>query len=120
MLIVTEVSRKKRWVNIRDQFKKFLNRRKTKSGHAADSNVKKYKYEEVFQFLMPHIHERSTISGIEQPSENDSDMVNSQVTASAEGRVKKSMQVTGMLISTNPKPHERRGRSYYLKRLQVL
>ena len=57
MLIVTDVSCKRRWVNIRDQFKKSLNRRKTKSGQAADSNAKKYKYEEVLQFLMPHIHE---------------------------------------------------------------
>jgi len=32
MLIFTDVLRKRRWVNIRDQFKKYLNRRKTKSG----------------------------------------------------------------------------------------
>jgi hypothetical protein len=70
--------------NIRDQFKKSLNRRKTKSGQAADSNIKKYKYEEVLQFLMPHIHERSTISSTEQPPENDSDTVNSQVVTSAD------------------------------------
>jgi len=50
----------------------------------ADLNVKKYKYEEVLQFLHPHVHERSTISSIEQPSENDSDMVNSQVMVSAD------------------------------------
>jgi len=62
MLIFTDVSCKRRWVNIRDQFKKSLNRRKTKSGHAADWNVKKYKYEDFLQFLMPHINERSTIS----------------------------------------------------------
>jgi len=79
MLIFTDVSCNRRWTNIRDQFKKSLNRRKTKSGQAANSNVKKYKYEEVLQFLMPHIHERSTNSSIEQPSENDSDMLNSQV-----------------------------------------
>jgi hypothetical protein len=84
MLIVTDVSCKRLWVNIRDQFKKSLNRRKTKSGQAADSNVKKYKYKEVLKFLMPHIHEQSTISSIEQPSENDSDMVNSQVMASGD------------------------------------
>jgi hypothetical protein len=83
MLIVTAVSCKRR-INIRDQFKKSLNRRKTKSGQAAESNIKKYKYEEVLQFLMPHIHERSTISSIEQPPENGSDTVNSQVMASAD------------------------------------
>jgi hypothetical protein len=83
-LIVTDVSFKRRWVNVRDQFNKSLNRRKTKSGQAADSNVKRYKYEEVLQFVMPHIHERSTISSIEQPTENDSDVVNSQAMASAD------------------------------------
>jgi hypothetical protein len=57
MLVVTDVSCKRRWVNIRDQFKKSLSRWKTKSGQAADMNVKKYKYKEVLQFLMPHIHE---------------------------------------------------------------
>jgi hypothetical protein len=81
MLIVTDVSCKRRWINIQHQFKKSLNRLKTKSGQAAELNIKKYKYEEVLQFLMPHIHERSTISSIEQPPENDSVTVNSQVMA---------------------------------------
>jgi hypothetical protein len=40
---------------------------------------------------MPHIHERSTISSIEQPSENDSDMVNSQVTASADDETREEI-----------------------------
>jgi len=57
--------------------------RKTESGQAADWSVKKYKYGEVLQFLMPRIDERSTISSIEQPSENYSEMVNSQVMTSA-------------------------------------
>lgn len=92
--IVTDVSCKRRWVNIRDQFKKSLNRRKTKSGQAADSNVKKYKYEEVLQFLTPHIHERSTISSIQQPSENDSDMVTSQVTASADDETREEISAS--------------------------
>jgi hypothetical protein len=110
-LIVTDASYKRRWVNIRHKFKKSLNRRKTKSGQAADSNAKRYKYEEVLQFLMPHIHERSTISSIEQPSENDSDMANSRIMASTDDeRREKSVQVTGMLIS-NPKTHEEEDRS---------
>jgi len=94
MIIVTDVSCKRRWVHIREQFKKSLNRRKTKSGQAADSNVKKYKYEEVFQFWMPHIHERSTISNIEQPSENSSDMVNSQAMASADDETREEISAS--------------------------
>jgi hypothetical protein len=91
MLIVTDVSCKRRWINIRDQFKKSLNRRKTRSGQAADSNIKKYKYEEVLNFLMPHIHERSTISSMEQPPENDSDTVNSQVMASTDDETREEV-----------------------------
>ena len=86
MFMVRDVSCKRRWVNIRDQFKIYLNRRKTKSGQAADSNVKKYKYEDFLHFLMPHVNERSTISSIEQTSESDSDMVNSQVMATADDK----------------------------------
>jgi len=55
MLMVTDVSCKRRSVNIRDQFKISLIRRKTKSGQAADSNVKKY--EDFLDFLMPHVNE---------------------------------------------------------------
>jgi len=94
MLIVTDVSCKRRWVNIRDQFKKSLNRRKTKSGQAANSNVKKYKYVGFLDFLMPHINERSTISSIEQPFENDSDMVNSQVMATAEDKTREEISAS--------------------------
>ena len=119
MLIVTDVTFKRRWVNIREQFKKSLNGRKSKIGEAADWNVMRYKYEEVLQFLMPHINGRSTISSTEQHSENDSDVVNSQVMACADGKTReKSVQVTGMLISNNQNPR-RRGRSYCLRLLQV-
>jgi hypothetical protein len=94
MLIVTDVSCKTRWINVRNQFKKFINRRKTKSGQVADSNVKKYNYGEVLQFLMPHIHERATISSIEQPPENDSDTVNSQVMASADDETREEISAS--------------------------
>ena len=46
------------------------------------------------QFFMPHIYERSTISSIQQPSENDSDMVNSQVTASAEDETREEISAS--------------------------
>ena len=94
MLIVTDVSCKRRWVNIRDQFKKSLNRRKTKSGQAANSNVKKYKYVGFLDFLMPHINERSTISSIEQTSENDSDMVNSQFMPTSDDKAREEVSAS--------------------------
>jgi ATP-dependent protease HslVU (ClpYQ) ATPase subunit len=94
MLIVTDVSCKRRKVNIRDQFKKSLNRRKTKSGQAAESNAKRYKHEEVLQILMPRIQERSTISSIQQPSENDSDMVNSQVMAPTDDETREEISAS--------------------------
>ncbi|XP_046984347.1 transcription factor Adf-1-like [Schistocerca americana] len=44
---------KRRWVSLRDQFRKFVNK-KTKSGQDAISN-NVWKYEEVMAFLHPHI-----------------------------------------------------------------
>jgi hypothetical protein len=114
VLIVTDVSCKRRSVNIRDQFKKSLDRRKTKSGQAADSNVKKYKYEEVLQFLMPHIHERSTISSIEQPSENDSDMVNSQIMASADDETSEEISARNRNTDSHQPDNPRKKRKIVL------
>jgi hypothetical protein len=108
MLIVTVVSCKRRWVNIRDQFKKSLNRRKTKSGQEANTNVNKYKYEEVLHFFMPHIHERSTISSIEQPSENDSDMANSQVMVSADDETREEISASNRNADTHQPENPRK------------
>ncbi|XP_044766533.1 uncharacterized protein LOC123322637 [Coccinella septempunctata] len=68
--IVTEENCKKRWGNIRDQFKKKLNRSKTKSGQSAKV-IRKYKYADILQFLLPYIQNRCTLSNIEE--ENDSE-----------------------------------------------
>ena len=121
MLMVTNVSYKRRWVNIRDQFKISLNRRKTKSEQAADSNVKKYKHEDLLHFLMPHINERSTISSIEQPSENDSDMVNSQVMATADDKAREEISASNRNADIHQSENPRkRGKSYCLRLLQML
>jgi hypothetical protein len=114
MLIVTDVSCKGRWVYIRDQFKKSLNKRKTKSGHAADSNVKKYKYEEVLQMLMPHIHERSTISSRDQPSENDTDTVNSRVIASADNETREEISANNRNADIHQPENPRKKRKIVL------
>jgi hypothetical protein len=114
MLIVTDVLCKRRWINIRDQFKKSLNRRKTNSGQAANSNVKNYKYEEVLQFLMPHIHERSTISSIEQPSENDSDMVNSHVMTSVDDETREEISASNRNADIHQPENPRKKRKIVL------
>ena len=102
-------------------FKKSLNRWKTKSGQAADSNVKKYKYEEVLQFLKPHIHERSTISSIEQPSENDSDLVNFQVMASADDEMHEEISASNRNADIHQPKNQRKKREIIILRLlQVL
>ncbi|XP_071653243.1 uncharacterized protein [Temnothorax longispinosus] len=54
---------KTRWSNIRDNFRKSLKRRVTKSGQAA-SKIIKYKFEEELQFLLPYLKERETISNV--------------------------------------------------------
>jgi hypothetical protein len=113
-IVTTDVSCKRHWVNIRDQLKKSLNRRKTKSGQAADSNVKKYKYEEILQFLMPRIHERSIISSIEQPSKNNPDMVNSQVMASADNETHEEISASNRNADIHQPENPRKKRKIIL------
>ncbi|CAH2268702.1 transcription factor Adf-1-like [Pararge aegeria] len=71
---------KNRWTNIRDQFKRNLNKRKTKSGQAV--YIKKYKYEEELEFLLPHIQNRNTVSNeYESVSEESRHDIESNETA---------------------------------------
>ncbi|CAB3239111.1 unnamed protein product [Arctia plantaginis] len=71
---------KKRVANIRDQFKKHRNKRKTKNGQGAVA-IKKYKYEESLKFLLPHIQDRNTITSIESDNEEtQNETVTSPVT----------------------------------------
>ncbi|XP_072944178.1 uncharacterized protein [Epargyreus clarus] len=71
----TDVNCKKRWSNIRDQFKRSLNNRKTKSGQSS-TVIKKYKYEEILQFLLPYIQDRKTRSNID---DDDADTNESEI-----------------------------------------
>lgn len=66
---------KKRWSNIRDQFKRSLNNRKTKSGQSS-TVIKKYKYKEILQFLLPYIQDRKTRSNID---DDDADTNESEI-----------------------------------------
>lgn len=45
-----------------------MNKRKSKSGQGA-AVIKKYKYEEILSFLLPHVQERQTITNIESENE---------------------------------------------------
>ncbi|XP_030750257.1 uncharacterized protein LOC115878042 [Sitophilus oryzae] len=55
---------KTRWANIRDNFRKSLNKQKTKSGQQA-TKVKPYKYSEQLNFLKKFFEERETKTNIE-------------------------------------------------------
>ncbi|XP_074033833.1 uncharacterized protein isoform X2 [Leptinotarsa decemlineata] len=63
---------KKKWASIRDQFRRTLQKRKTKSGQAA-AKKQKYKYEEVLDFLLPHIMGRETLSNVPSCEEKTDD-----------------------------------------------
>ncbi|KAL3269499.1 hypothetical protein HHI36_008565 [Cryptolaemus montrouzieri] len=69
-ILLSDDNCKKRWANIRDQFKRSLNKRKSKRGQSTKP-IKKYKYEDNLQFLMPHIQDRDIISNIENEDEQD-------------------------------------------------
>jgi len=60
---------KKKWSSVRDQFRRTLQKRKTASGQAAVNN-RKYKYEDILEFLLPHISERDTLSNVDNFEED--------------------------------------------------
>lgn len=60
---------KSRWYNIRDQYRKVLNKKKTTSGQAATKQLK-YKYDNQLSFLKKTFQERPTITNIDS---NDSE-----------------------------------------------
>ncbi|KAF0746827.1 transcription factor Adf-1-like, partial [Aphis craccivora] len=62
---------KERWSNIRDQYRKTLNKQKISSSQASKKWLK-YKYEDRVNFLKQYFQERPTISSIESSfSEED-------------------------------------------------
>ncbi|CAI6355522.1 unnamed protein product [Macrosiphum euphorbiae] len=63
---------KTKWSNIRDQYRKVLNKKKTSSGQASKKNMK-YKYEDQFSFLKPYFQERPTTTNIESHSSSEED-----------------------------------------------
>ncbi|XP_076620039.1 uncharacterized protein LOC143341191 [Colletes latitarsis] len=73
---------KTRWQNIRDQFKKCQTKKIAKSGQAAEK-IRRYKYEDILSFLLPHLTERETISNInfapEISNENENSSENVEV-----------------------------------------
>jgi len=63
---------------------------------------------------MPHIHERSIISSIEQPSENDPDMVNSQVMASADDETHEEISASNRNADIHQPENPRKKRNIIL------
>ncbi|XP_016656058.1 uncharacterized protein LOC107882342 [Acyrthosiphon pisum] len=68
---------KKKWSTVRDQFRRTLQKRNTASGQAAMNN-RKYKYENIFEFLLPHIAERDTLSNVEEDQNNEMEFTNNE------------------------------------------
>lgn len=54
---------KKKWSSIRDQLRRTLQKRKTKSGQATGS-IRKYKFEDVLSFLVPFLGEREGVTNV--------------------------------------------------------
>lgn len=59
-----------RWSNIRDNFRKSLNKQKTKSGQKL-TKIKPYKYSEQLNFLKKFFDERETMSNIQNEVVNE-------------------------------------------------
>ncbi|KAG8225331.1 hypothetical protein J437_LFUL005345 [Ladona fulva] len=69
---------KRKWSSIRDQLRRTLQKRKTKSGQAAHKN-RKYKYEDILTFLVPHLGEREGISNVTKLQDDEEDDENESV-----------------------------------------
>ncbi|KAG8276269.1 hypothetical protein J6590_069021 [Homalodisca vitripennis] len=54
---------KRKWSSIRDQLRRTLQKRKTKSGQASVA-FRKYKYEDILSFLVPFLGEREGITNV--------------------------------------------------------
>ncbi|CAH0560533.1 unnamed protein product [Brassicogethes aeneus] len=64
---------KKKWASIRDQLRRTIQKRKTKSGQAALKS-RKYKYEDILTFLIPHLGERDGISNVQKFPDTESEL----------------------------------------------
>ncbi|XP_022160664.1 uncharacterized protein LOC111026827 [Myzus persicae] len=79
---------KKKWSSVRDQFRRTLQKRKTASGQAAVNN-RKYKYEDILEFLLPHISERDTLSNVddfEEDQNNEMEITNNETSEEFSGQ----------------------------------
>lgn len=62
---------KRKWFSIRDHLRRTIHKRRAQSGQKP---VRKYKYEDILSFLVPHLGERERISCVsEQDDEEDDD-----------------------------------------------
>ncbi|CAK1588878.1 unnamed protein product [Parnassius mnemosyne] len=79
----TDANCKKRWSNIRDQFKRTLNKKETISRQSSTA-IKKYKNKEILQFLLTYIQNRKTIYNIEDDDTDTNKLVKQQEQESQE------------------------------------
>ena len=62
---------KKKWNGIRDSFRRSRQKRVTKSGQAS-TTITKYKFEDILEFLIPHLADKKGLSNIPDESVNES------------------------------------------------
>lgn len=62
---------KTKWTHVRDQFRRILKKRKTSTGMSA-TTVRKYKYEDLLQFIVPQMGELDTLSNIPPSTQEQS------------------------------------------------
>ncbi|XP_039287151.1 uncharacterized protein LOC111047334 isoform X2 [Nilaparvata lugens] len=61
---------KQRWQNLRDSYRRALNKRKVKTGQAA-TKIKKWKYEDEMSFVAPFFAEKKTLDSVDITSDED-------------------------------------------------
>ncbi|XP_069689134.1 uncharacterized protein [Periplaneta americana] len=64
-----------RWISLRDQLRKALKKKMTRSGQAAEMN-RKWKYEDCMSFIIPFFKERATHNNRASPENMDEELDN--------------------------------------------
>ncbi|XP_035740651.1 uncharacterized protein LOC118449783 [Vespa mandarinia] len=92
----TAIICRKRWIALRDSFRKVYKKRRNMSGEAAKLK-RPWKYENIISFIIPHIGERNQVSNLTLNFEESNDSISQTISLEDSdinvGDIKKEMEI---------------------------
>ncbi|XP_047366751.1 uncharacterized protein LOC124955812 [Vespa velutina] len=92
----TAIICRKRWIALRDSFRKVYKKRRNMSGEAAKQK-RPWKYENIISFIIPHIGERNQVSNLTLNFEESNDSISQTISLEDSdinvGDIKKEMEI---------------------------